>query len=273
MSKSREQSIKQKLKDISQQEKISFNRLLDNLFLERFLSRIAFSTYKEQLIFKGGMCLAQFIDLGRETRDIDFLLTKITSTKETISKAIQEIIAIDVGDDFIFLFQNISQLSLEHKKYPGFRILLEGQLGQIKNKVSIDIGVGDVVRPRYIDVELMKSKISLFEEKISLYSYPPEYIFSEKFEAILHHAELNSRMKDYYDCYRMVIENVLDEKQLGESLRETTSNRGTPLTLIPEDTSAFENLWKGFLKKNKIEDLDLSSAVKVINLKIKMIIK
>lgn len=265
MSKSREQSIKQKLRDISQKEKISFNRLLDNLFLERFLSRISLSTYKEQLIFKGGMCLAQFINLGRETRDIDFLLTKITSTKEVISRVIQEIIAIDPGDDFIFAFKDISQLSLEHKKYPGLRILLEGQLGQIKNKVSIDIGVGDVVRPRYIDVKLMKSKIPL-------YSYPPEYIFSEKFEAILHHAELNSRMKDYYDCYRMIAENVLDDKQLRESLQETTFNRGTPLTLIHKDTSAFENLWKGFLKKNKIENLDLSSVVEVINMKINKII-
>lgn len=41
--------------------------------------------YKKHLIFKGGMCLAQFISLGRETKDIDFLLThrQINESKGT----------------------------------------------------------------------------------------------------------------------------------------------------------------------------------------------
>ena len=272
MSKSTEQSIKQKLSNISRDEKIPFNRLLDNLFLERFLARLALSSYKDKLIFKGGMCLAQFINLGRETKDIDFLLTSINSNQETISKIISEVAQIDAKDDFVFTLKEVSILSLVHKKYPGFRITLEGKLGQIKNKVSIDIGVGDVVRPRFIDVELMKSKVPIFEDKISLYSYPPEYIFSEKLEAILHHGELNSRMKDYFDCYEMIIQKVLDDNTLKTSLHETTSNRGTPLTKIPVDTSAFDQLWKAFLKKNKIDNLDLDHIIKTINQKLEKII-
>ena len=75
--KSTEQRIKAKLKNISKEQEIPFNSLLETLLLERFLVRIGKSNYKEKLIFKGGMCLAQFIKLDRETKDIDFLFTHI----------------------------------------------------------------------------------------------------------------------------------------------------------------------------------------------------
>lgn len=120
--------------------------------------RIGKSNYKEKLIFKGGMCLAQFIKLDRETRDIDFLLTHIQGSIPEIEKVINEIAAIDVGDDFVFSMPKVSELSLEHKKYPGYIISLLGELGQIKKKISIDIGVGDVVRPSPLKVELLRSK-------------------------------------------------------------------------------------------------------------------
>ena len=68
MSKSTEQSIQHKLKDISKTLGIPFNSLLEMLFLEWFLVRIVKSAYADKLVFKGGMCLAQFLDLGRKTK-------------------------------------------------------------------------------------------------------------------------------------------------------------------------------------------------------------
>lgn len=270
--KSTEQSIKAKLKNISREQEIPFNSLLETLLLERFLVRIGKSDYKEKLIFKGGMCLAQFIKLNRETRDIDFLLTHIQGSIPEIEKVINEIATIDVGDDFVFSMPKVSELSLEHKKYPGYRISLQGELGQIKKKISIDIGVGDVVRPSPLKVELLRSKEPLFEENISLSAYPPEYIFSEKFEAILYHGELGSRMKDYYDCYRMIDESVLDMKLLKESLRETASNRGTELKLIPENIEPFSDLWSNFLRGNELDELDMKEVIKLINSAIQKVI-
>jgi predicted nucleotidyltransferase component of viral defense system len=130
--KSTEQSIKAKLKNISKEQEIPFNSLLETLLLERFLVSIGKSDYKEKLIFKGGMCLAQFIKLDRETRDIDFLLTHIQGSIPEIKQVINEIATIDVGDDFVFSMPKVSELSLEHKKYPGYRISLQRELGQIK---------------------------------------------------------------------------------------------------------------------------------------------
>lgn len=264
MSKSTEQSIKQKLKNISKESKVPFNNLLDTLFLERFLVRIGKSKYADKLIFKGGMCLAQIIELGRETRDIDFLLTQIKGSVEIVKSLIEEIAAIDVGDDFIFSKVDIGELSIEHKKYPGYRVSVEGTLGQIKNKVSIDIGVGDVARPKALEVELMNINGPLFEDAINLKAYPPEYIFSEKLEAILHLGELNSRMKDFYDCYRLIQEGVLDKKLLKKAIKETLENRGTKFRLIPEPTESFNVKWNSFIKKNAAQ-LELSEVIREIN--------
>ena len=195
------------------------------------------------------MCLAQIINLGRETRDIDFLLIQIKGSVETIKDIIEEIATIDIGDNFVFSQVYVSELPIENKKYPGYRISLQGTLGQIKNKVSIDIGYGDVVRPEVLKIELMRSKGPLFEETINLKSYPPEYIFSEKLEAILHLGESNSRMKDFYDCYRLIQDGVLDKKRLKRAIQETLENRGTEVHLIPEPTKSFNLKWNSFVKK------------------------
>ena len=120
MSKSTEQSIKHKLKGISKRLNIPFNTLLEMLFLERFLVRIGKSVYADKLIFKGGMCLAQFLDLGRKTKDIDFLFTQVKNNLEKIKKIMEDIASIDVADNFIFSKVKVSQLPFEHKQYPSF---------------------------------------------------------------------------------------------------------------------------------------------------------
>lgn len=266
MSKSIEQSVKEKLKQIEKESGVKFNRLLETLFLERILVRIGKSNYKTKLIFKGGMCLNQFLDLGRGTRDIDFLLKELTSNEKNLESAFNEIIAIDVKDGFIFDTVHVGQLSLENKKYPGYRISITGRLGQIKNKSMIDIGVGDAVRANYFDVDLMKSKKPLFEESIELQVYPPEYIFSEKLEAIIYLGEINGRMKDYYDCFKLIDENVLNPTQSKRAITDTFSTRGTQISTIPTEViPILSQRWENFLSKEKLGNIELKEVVQVIN--------
>lgn len=150
MSKAIEQSVKEKLKNISKKEGIAFNNLLGDFFLERFLVRVAISTYKENLIFKGGMCLDQYFDIERETRDLDFLLFKIEANENKVRSIFKEISGVESTDGIAFDVIDLGLLSIENKKYPGYRLTIRGQLGQIKQNVSVDIGVGDVVRPKLI---------------------------------------------------------------------------------------------------------------------------
>ena len=265
MSKSTEQSIKHKLKGISKTLEIPFNTLLEILFLERFLVRIVKSVYADKLIFKGGMCLSQFLDLGRKTKDIDFLFTQVKNNLEKIKKIIEDIASIDVADDFIFSKVDVSQLPFEHKQFPGYRVSIQGQLGQIKNKVSIDVGTGDVFASKLLEIKLMKAKEPLFEKSIKLRSYTPEYIFSEKLEAILQLGETNSRMKDFYDCYRLIEENIMNKNFLKIAIHKTLENRNTELKMIPKPNEQLKRRWESFLKRNKISNLKLSTVISKIN--------
>ena len=72
-----EAALKARLKFIAQERLKTFNEVWKQLLLERFLARLSRSTYREQFIFKGGLLLAQYMDLGRETTDIDFSMTKM----------------------------------------------------------------------------------------------------------------------------------------------------------------------------------------------------
>lgn len=72
-----EQALKDRLRTLAQEKKIPFNTCLKHLFLERFLVRLSRSSQSEKFIFKGGMLLSYLLKLGRETTDLDFLLTRI----------------------------------------------------------------------------------------------------------------------------------------------------------------------------------------------------
>ncbi len=69
-----EQSIKEKIKALAKERESTFAELWRNLILERFLTRLANSSYKKKFILKGGTLLAKYIHLGRETQDLDFFI-------------------------------------------------------------------------------------------------------------------------------------------------------------------------------------------------------
>lgn len=266
MNKSIEQRIKQKLKNIEAKEGIPFNRLLDTLFLERILVRLSKSKHRDSLVFKGGMCLSQFLDLKRITSDIDFLLTNLSASINDMKTILEDVIKTPVNDGFTFTNAEVQQLSLANKKYPGYRLTVLGSLGQVKLKSQIDIGVGDKVYPKDLKVDLLKSNGALFEESITLLAYPPEYIFSEKYEAIIHLKEINGRMKDYFDCYQLIQAGKVDIELVRKAIADTFSTRGTVYCLIPEEYAEVHKArWAGFLRKEKLEFVELGDVIKVIN--------
>ena len=113
-----EQGLKDRLQAISKERGIHFNECWKKLLLERFLSRLSRSTYTQQFIFKGGFLLAYIMEIGRETTDLDFLLTSINASKDEIKEAIEEIIAVESEDGFSFSYEGIELLEQPHMDYP-----------------------------------------------------------------------------------------------------------------------------------------------------------
>lgn len=240
-----ESALKERLKIIAAEKETILNKVWKQLLLERFLARLSNSSYQDKFIFKGGLLLAQYIAIKRETVDIDFLMTKIKSEKQNIEKAMKEIAAINSDDGFTFTWFSTKELSQPHMEYNGFRVTLTAQFGKMQDKIQVDIGVGDVVVPVETSFNPFQYKGKpIFAGEISLYVYPPEAIFAEKLETIISKGVINSRMKDYHDLVVMIREpNFLNAEKLTKSIQATFNRRGTPTSLsIDFDQSAMQSL-------------------------------
>lgn len=225
--------LKARLKTIAQEKSVTFNEVWKQLLLERFLARLANSAFREWFIFKGGLLLAQYITIGRETVDVDFLMTKIHSEFSTVKAAISDIIATPVDDAFSFEWDSMEVLSQPHMDYTGFRATLQVFFGGMKDKIHIDIGVGDQVIPNEKDFRPFEYKGKpLFVGEITMMVYPVESIFSEKLETIISKGSNNSRMKDYHDVILMTREpGLLNPTILRGTLHSTFTQRGTGMML------------------------------------------
>ncbi len=75
----------------------------------------------------------------------------------------------------------------------------------MKDKIQVDIGVGDVVEPIDCNISFLKYRLNpIFESFVSLKVYPMETIFTEKFETVISKCSSNSRMKGYHDILLMI---------------------------------------------------------------------
>lgn len=270
-----EQALKDRLQTISKAKGIHFNECWKQLLLERFLFRLSRSEQHNRLIFKGGFLLSYLLRIGRETTDLDFLVTKMDAGQEEIKEAIEEIIAIVSTDGFAFSYDGIELLEQPHMDYPGYRISLKATFGRMRDKIQIDVGIGDVVLPSRREIHLLQYRgRSLFEDEISLLIYPPETIFAEKLETVLSKGAANSRMKDYHDLLLLAREpDLIDFDKLQISLNNTFQNRGTTFELISfneNEIISMNKLWSAHLKnlRNSVElglPLSLQDVIRELN--------
>jgi predicted nucleotidyltransferase component of viral defense system len=252
MTKALEKSIKDKVRQIAAEKDWLFNDVWQIVVLERWLARLATSSYKKHLIFKGGLCLAQYIDLHRVTRDLDFLVRGIDANLDAVREAVISISTLDLKDGFRFSEVMVKTLEHEHMNYPGFGVSAVAKLGTTEVKFFIDLGVGHAVKSKNLTIYLSASDDApLFEKEIALWAYPIEVIFAEKFETAVSRGGANSRMKDYFDMILLLRSLEMDPKKLKDSIVATFENRKTRLVELKFSQAAGEALqgrWRSFAR-------------------------
>ena len=270
-----EEQIKARLMNIAREQKKTFNDLLKPLSFERLLARVGKSQHRSKLIFKGGLCLKQFVNSDRETTDIDFLVKKVDSQIETIRGVFEEVLSIEMDDSFQFSLIDCTKLEVQHKKYPGYRINIQVNLGKTRDRLQVDLGIGDIVDEfeMQLDVVQYKGNPLISEAGVSILAYPPEFIFSEKLQAIIELGSLNSRMKDYFDCYVLMTKDILDENKVKQAINKTFKNRKTDIQAIETASEEIIGLWTAFQKKvptapRAIEDVIMKINNYLINIKV-----
>lgn len=260
--KNKAASIRAKLMNIARAEKIDFDFLLLRYFQERFLYRLAISEFSDRFILKGGLLLICLkMPMSRPTKDIDFLAKEIKNDPVELEHIFRSITAISCNDGVKFISSSlISEQIKENADYEGIRIKIDATLGQARKKLQMDIGFGDVIIPRAMQMEFP----TLLEEKppmIKVYSI--ESIISEKFEAMVKLAMLNSRIKDFYDIYTLSVSYNFQSDRLKKAIESTFYRRKTS---IPDSPLIFrlefhrdeekQRQWSAFLRKSRLHDVN-----------------
>lgn len=260
-----EQSIKEKIKVLAKERETVFAELWRNLILERFLIRLARSSFRTKFILKGGTLLAKYLPLGRETQDLDFFIRQISNTEQSLKTVLQAICDIDAHDSFVFEVTKIKILDHVHMAYTGAEVSLLAKFGATRTIMRMDLGFGDRVEPIEYPIDLTaSSKAPLFESKISLHCYPKEFIFAEKLETAVFRGASNTRMKDFHDLYSLVHLGDLDDSLAEKAIQLVFHHRTTPLKKLPIafDRAAFETLEKSWnLYRRKLKTKKSSLAV------------
>lgn len=256
-------SVKGRLLNLAQEKGVRYQQLLTRYFQERLLYRLSRSLYRENFVLKGGALLyayEQFV--ARPTLDIDFMGQHINKDKENILRAIADICTTQVEEDGVTFFAGTlkaDNITIE-KKYPGIRISVEVAMDTIRQTLSMDIGFGDIVVPHPLDLDF-PALFPAFGEPYLL-AYSLETVVAEKYQTIIERSLANSRMKDYYDLYRLLLSQSFEPKTLKEAIATTFSNRGTILnsndiffTKEFRDHEDLNSRWNAYVKKMKLNDI------------------
>ena len=217
-------SLKARANNISKKYNITQNIVYNRFFFDAFLSRLAVSKYKDNLVLKGGLYLSSILGINeRSTIDIDLHIKSTSMNKEMIINIINEIASINIGDSITFEII-VSKRIREEDLYGGFQINLIGKLDNIRNQFSIDVATGDPIVPseRNYRYECLVSG-----EVLPIKAYSLESVVAEKLVTLLSRGITNSRSKDFYDLYvlrKTQLANI-DLSFLIEAYRQTCRYR------------------------------------------------
>jgi len=248
-------SIQARLKNEAEQQGKPFAELLQYYGMERFRYRLSKSQYVDKFVLKGGLLIYGWnIPLRRPTRDIDFR-GYLDNSEKAVLRAVKDIIKESVSEDGIMFDTktiNVEQTQID-ADYEGIRVKFTGYLGKARIPMQIDIGFSDVLASR---VERVHYPTLLNDTKTPrLKSYPKESMVSEKFHAMIRHAQLNSRFKDYYDLWLIADNFEFEAQSLQKAIEKTFAKRQTeipverPVGLTAEFAEANRDRWTSFLNK------------------------
>ena len=271
-------SRKAKLLLLSEKDNKKYQQMLVRYFNERFLARLSKSSYRSSFILKGGSLLFAYAEFTpRPTLDIDFMGNRINNDAQIIKNAFVEIINTSVPEDGVqFHPETIkSEPITVEKKYPGTRITFDVSLDSIRKTLTMDVGFGDVITPHPVEMDYPV----IFEEseEINLVAYSLETVVAEKIQTMIDRSVTNSRMKDFFDLYRILSVHQFDTEILQEAINATFANRNTVYSpdhsLFGEDFKQDRGMttqWNNYLKKMKLpQDKSFAEIVDFITEKLR----
>ena len=274
--KNRAVSIRVRLLTLAKKEGIDFQLIIIRFLHERLLYRLSVSDYSQQLILKGGAFIYAIQGLkSRPTIDVDLLGTQMSNDIEAICQAFKHICILDSEDEVAFNPESVvGELITQQDKYDGVRVFIDATFHTVRQRIQIDVGFGDIVIPA---VQKLEYPILLEDMQVPvIQAYSIETVIAEKFQAMIELSVANSRMKDFYDVYKLLADNEFESNTLEEAIQATFANRGT---LYTENHALFtvefatnpqrKRSWTAFLNKiNRDKELAFEEVIRLIDEKL-----
>jgi predicted nucleotidyltransferase component of viral defense system len=252
-------SIQARLKNRARDTGEEFQTLLTRFALERLLFRLSVSKHQDTFVLKGAfLFLAWGESIERPTRDLD-LLAEGTPDIERLEQIFRELCKLEVESDGVaFVADTVrGRIIREQAPYDGIRINLDARLGNAVLRLQIDVGFGDAVVPAPIEINF---PVLLEFPSPRLRGYRPETVVAEKCEAMVALGLANSRLKDYYDLWRLASTYDFEGPILALAIRaaferrRTTIPDGLPAGLADAYSERWGAQWLGVTSRLGAED-------------------
>mgnify|MGYP000925845346 CR=1 FL=1 len=250
-----------KLQEVSKLQRVDMLALIKVYVQQRLLYRISVSDCGADFCLKGGLMIAAYNggDLLRPTDDIDlngFGLGGI----EDIERAIRVAIDADVPEDGVLFNGDSIRVQKDRGEgiIPGGKLVIEAAFHTSRVQIKVDVGFGNVITPWASELEIP----TLLSDHLpcpKISAYPLETIIAEKLHAMAQHGYDNTRLKDYYDIWKIQRNYEFDGETLSRAIAATFEQQQRAINpSMPGLSDLFarksERDWKAFLKKTVIKD-------------------
>ena len=265
------EQIKGAIRNISKKTGINPNSLLQMCLFEGILEKLSKSKYSENFILKGGLLISSLIGVDmRSTMDMDTTLRGIPLNEVSITKILNEILAIEIDADIEYKLIKLSPIRQEDV-YEDFCASISCIFGKINATLNIDITTGDVITPR--EMNYSYSKI-LEEGTIPIMTYTIETILAEKFETISSRNITTTRARDFYDLYMIysIYKDKIDKDILRKAIERTSKHRCSLETALQykeivelfRESETPKELWKKYTQNNPYaKDVDFLDTISI----------
>ncbi len=240
-------ALEDRLRLISETEKLPIERLRREVAFDRFLARL-FAEENAPWVLKGGYALELRIKEARVTKDIDMALREVLGKDKPLNEAILEALekaaATDLADFFVFEVGPLMK-DLDAAPYGGARFPVGARMdARTFVDFHIDIGAGDVVMA---PLDKTEGRDWLKFAGIPAGKFPTiskEQHFAEKVHAYtLSRPSTNSRVRDMVDMALLITSSPkLDRTLVKKSIDATFKRRKTHA--MPDTLQAPPAEWK-----------------------------
>lgn len=240
-------SVLARLREKAKSSAAPFQQVLQQYAIERFLYRVSKSKHAQGVVLKGALLLKTInVPRARPTMDID-MLRRGKADQASLIALVEDCANLEVEADGLFFLADsiVTEEITKDSEYKGTRVLMDARMDNVRLRIQIDFGVGDVMVP---GPRMIEYPAFLDSDTINLLAYPLESAIAEKLHAMVARGNANSRMKDFYDVWMCSSHLDFEADTLLKAVIATFQNRETPLP-----SGEFEAIKASFVEQHRVQ--------------------